>query len=238
MNSPRLVPKAWAAPAPRARPAPSASSAASTWRARPSDVTAVTVAGVRVRREATSTSWRPGAARRAPSAGDRPIWPDVVRVTTQGSSATSSATSVVSNTGRSSGWTISVRRGRPNASTASVSSATTRVRRRVSDLRSCLKSPIAASSSSRSSSRRRVSSAVRRFRGISRMWSVWFLLSEKRSIRASRAVAASSEPRMMATTSSMASRAIRRPATMWRRSSARASRWFVRRTTTSKRWSM
>ena len=238
MTSPRFVPNAWAAPAPRARPAPSASSAAATCRARPSEVTAVTVAVVRVSSEATSTSCRPGVARFAPAIGDRPIWPEVDRVTTHGSSSTSSVVVTESNTGRSSGWTISVRRGRPNDSTASANSSSTSVLCRFSEPRSVVKSRMEASRSSRSSSRRRVSSAVSRFRGMSRMWSVWSRLRSKRSMRPSRAVAASSEPRMMATTSSMTSRAMRRPATRWSRSSALASRWRVRRTTTSRRWSM
>ena len=134
MVSPRFVPKVCAALAPRPRPRPSASSAASDWRTRPSEVTALIVAVVRVNTEAASTSWRPGVARRPPSVGKRPICPEEDKVTTHGLSATSSATSVGSKVSISLGSTISVRRGRPKCSTALASSSITRARWRFSDL--------------------------------------------------------------------------------------------------------
>ena len=126
--SPRLAPKICAALAPRARPVASESSAAFTCRARPSEVTAVTVEVVRAKMAAVKISWRPGLAWRAPSTEVRPICPEVDKVTAQGSSATFSASSVASKTGTSSGWIISVRRGRPKRFTASWSSVRTKVR--------------------------------------------------------------------------------------------------------------
>ena len=56
----------------------------------------------------------PGLDFLAPSTPNLPIWPEDERVTTQGSSSMSSATSVVSNTGKSSELIISVRRSLPN----------------------------------------------------------------------------------------------------------------------------
>ena len=68
---------------------------------------------------------------------------------------------------------------------------------------------------------------------MSRMWLVCTSLREKRSMRAARAVSVSGEERMSRTTSSMLSRAMSRPATMWARASARPNRYRVRRSTTS-----
>ncbi len=56
---------------------------------------------------------------------------------------------------------------------------------------------------------------------MSRMWLAWMSLSSNRLINVALASSTSAEPRMMATTSSMLSRAMSSPSRMWARSLAR-----------------
>ncbi len=128
---------------------------------------------------------------------------------------------------------IFVFRSSANRFLMSASSSLINARIFLGSFRRAFRRLIVACSSRCSSSSFSRSSRVRRRSGMSRMWFAWISESLKRVMSLRRASSASAEPRMILMTASRLASAISSPSTIWSRSSAFFSSYFVRRVTTS-----